>query len=230
VSQPPPAEGPNRTLRILIADDYAPFRHALAEVLSAEPDMEVAGEAVDGEQAVWLTRHLRPDRLDLVLLDIAMPRLDGIRAAEQLNATDPTLPIVMLTVSLLDQHLFEAVCAGAVGYLSKGLEPQALVRALRDFHHEGALPMSRVMARKVLAYFQHQGGGAARAAAPDAIGGLSPREHEVLELVARGLYDREIAQRLVIAERTVKKHMQNILRKLHARNRAEAVARLGGRA
>jgi DNA-binding NarL/FixJ family response regulator len=230
VSQPPPAKGPNRPLRILIADDHAPFRHALAEVIGTEPDMEVVGEAVDGEQAVWLARQLRPDRLDLVLLDIAMPRLDGLRAAEQLNATDPTLPIVMLTVSQLEQDLFDAVRAGAVGYLSKGLEPQALVRALRDFHREGALPMSRVMARKVLDYYRQQGGGAARAAAPAPSGGLSPREHEVLELIAQGLYDREIAQRLVIAERTVKKHVQNILRKLHARNRAEAVARRRGRA
>jgi DNA-binding NarL/FixJ family response regulator len=229
VSQPPAAESSNRPLRVLIADDHEPFRHALAEVISSQPDMEVVGEVVDGEQAVWLARHLRPDRLDLVLLDISMPRLDGIRAAEQLNATDPMLPIVMLTVSLLDQDLFDAVRAGAVGYLSKGLAPGALVRALRDFHREDALPMSRVMARKVLGYFQHQEVGGPRAARRDLTSGLTPREHEVLELIAQGVYDREIAVRLVIAQGTVKKHVQSILRKLHARNRSEAVARLHGR-
>jgi DNA-binding NarL/FixJ family response regulator len=194
-------------------------------VISAEPDMQVVGEAIDGEQAVWLAGCLRPERLDLVLLDITMPRLDGIQATQRINAADPTLPIVILTVSTLDRNLFDAMRAGAVGYLSKSLAPQALVRALRDFRREGALPMSRSMAAKVLAYFR----GAesqARSVATAGIPGLSPREHDVLALIATGAHDREIGQQLVIAERTVKKHVQQILRKLQARNRAEAVTRL----
>ena len=227
MSLPTPVEEPTRPLRILIADDHDLFRHALAELIGSEPDMEVVGESIDGEQTVSLTRLLRPERLDLLLLDINMPRLDGIRAAEQINATDPALPIVMLTVSTLEGNLFDAVRAGAVGYLSKALAPQAVVRALRDFYWEGALPMSRVMALKVLEYFRQQVASGLRAPyPPDAIGALSPRERQVLGLIARGAHDHEIAEQLVIAERTVKKHVQNILRKVHARNRAEAVARL----
>jgi DNA-binding NarL/FixJ family response regulator len=227
VSQaPPPAEESTRPLRILIADDHDQFRHALAELISNEPDMEVVGEAIDGEQTVSLTRLLRPDRLDLLLLDINMPRLDGIRATEQISATDPALPIVMLTVSTLDNSLFDAVRAGATGYLSKALAPEALLRALRDYFREGALPMSRVMALKVLDYFRRQVASGSRASDPEMIGMLSSRERQVLELIARGAHDREIAEQLVITERTVKKHVQSILRKVHARNRAEAVARL----
>jgi len=210
-------------MRVLLADDHEAYRHAIAEVISAEVDMQVVAEVSDGEQAVQFARYLRPDRLDLVLIDIAMPRLDGIGAAEQLNSLDPELPVIMLTVSLLDRSLFDAVEAGAVGYLSKGLTPAALVRALRDFHRDGALPMSRVMARKVLAYFRERPPRRPQNAT-DVASELSPREHQVLALVAQGAHDREIAMSLVLSERTVKKHVENILRKLHARNRAAAAA------
>jgi DNA-binding NarL/FixJ family response regulator len=212
-------------LRILIADDHEEFRHTLAELINAEPDMTVVAEVPDGEQAVLLARSLRPDRLDLVLLDVEMPTLDGIRATQEINVADPSLPIVMLTVSTLDRNLFAAVSAGAIGYLSKGLRPEALVRTLRDFQREGALPMSRVMARKVLEYFRGQRTHAT-APEPSLRGGLSPREHEVLQLIAAGARDRDIADQLMIAERTVKKHVESILHKLHAHNRAEAAARL----
>jgi DNA-binding NarL/FixJ family response regulator len=225
VSTPPVADEPRRPLRVLIADDDEPFRHALAEVINAEPEMEVVAEAVDGEQVVYLTRYLRPDRLDLVLLDIDMPRLDGILATRQLKATDPLLPIVILTASMLDEDVFEAMRAGAVGYLTKTLGPEALVRALRDFQCLDALPISGVTAHQVLGYLRQPRDGALPVPRPN-LSKLSPREFEVLEMVAQGLYDREIAGQLVITERTVKKHVQNILRKLRARNRVEAVARL----
>src|SRR5947207_8017320 len=150
-----------------------------------------------------------------------MPRMDGVQAAEQINASDPQLPIVMLTVSTLDRNLFDAVQAGAVGYLSKGLTPDALLRALRDFHREEALPMSRVMAHKVLEYFRRREGATRwEETAPntssskqesDALNGLSSRESEVLVLIAQGARDWEIAQHLTLTERTVKKHVQNIL-------------------
>src|SRR5207245_7276978 len=108
--------------------------------------MEVVGEAADGEQAVQLARRLRPHRLDLVLMDIEMPKLNGIGAMQQIVASDPELPVVMLTVSTQEHDLFGAMRAGAAGFLSKSLSPTALIRALRDFHRYGSLPMSRIMA------------------------------------------------------------------------------------
>ena len=220
-------------LRILIADDHAFFRRGLREVINDEPDMVVVAEASDGEEAIRRARTLRPQALDLVLMDIDMAPVDGIAATERLVSADPDLPVVMLTVSTLDRDLFDAVRVGAVGYLSKSLAPDALVRALRRFQQDEALPMSRSMATKVLAFFQQGGRPAPAGAAPAASAAvtLTVREREVLEHIARGARDREIAETLIVSESTVKKHVQNILRKLHARNRAEAVARLGeGRA
>jgi DNA-binding NarL/FixJ family response regulator len=214
----PQAQGP---LRILLADDHEPFRRAMRGVIDRQEDMRIVAEAGDGAEAVRLSRSLRPDGLDVVLMDIDMPKLDGIKATQQITAADPDLPVVMLTVSTLDRDLFEAVRVGAIGFLSKGLSADAVVRALRSFHRYESLPLPRAMASKVLAYFQQRDRPA------PAAGGLSSREREVLELIARGARDREIATILVVSEGTVKKHVQNILRKLHARNRAEAVARLG---
>jgi two-component system NarL family response regulator len=215
---------PKPPLRILIVDDHAFFRRGIREIINDEEDMRVVEEASDGEQAIQRVQELRPDNLDLVLMDIDMPRLDGISATECIARDDPDLPIIMLTVSTLDRDLFEAVRVGAVGFLSKSLSPDALIRALRGFHLGESLPMSPSMAQKVLGYFQQAPPGRAEPDLGEAT--LTPREREVLELIARGSRDREIAETLVITESTVKKHVQNILRKLHARNRAEAVARL----
>jgi DNA-binding NarL/FixJ family response regulator len=220
-----PERLPDGPLRVLLADDHEPFRRAMRGVIDAQDDMQIVAEAADGAEAVRISRSLRPDGLDVVLMDIDMPRLDGIKATQQITAADPDLPVVMLTVSTLDRDLFEAVRVGAIGFLSKGLSADAVVRALRSFHRYESLPLPRAMASKVLAYFQQR---ETRPAPSPTIGaGLSSREREVLELIARGARDREIATILVVSEGTVKKHVQNILRKLHARNRAEAVARLG---
>lgn len=224
------SEGVDRPLRLLIVDDHAVFRRGIREVLNEEVDMQVVAEALGGEQAIQIVRDLQPDGLDLVLMDIDMPILDGIATTERLTAEFPELPVVMLTVSTLDRDLFQAVRVGAVGFLSKSLSPDALVRSLRGFRRGESLPMSPVLAQKVLGFFK----GAPTAPAPttpaeqqqQAETCLTSREQEVLELIARGARDREIAERLVVTESTVKKHVQNILRKLHARNRVEAVAHL----
>ena len=219
-------------LRILLVDDHELFRRGVRQVIDDEKDMRVVAEADDGAEALERIRELRPDRLDLVLMDIEMPRLGGIAVTQRIRAEDPDLPVVMLTVSNADDDLFEAARVGSVGFLSKGLSPTALVRALRDFHRDGALPMSRTMAARLLAHLQKVAVSGPPAGGPDGAGAehpesvLTPREREVLALIAQGCRDREIAQRLVLAEKTVKTHAQNILRKLEVHNRAAAVARV----
>ena len=212
-------------------DDHPLVRRGIREVIDDEDDMRVVAEASDGEEAIRRVRELRPHGLDLVLMDIDMPGLDGISATERIREADPALPVVILTMSTLDRDLFEATRAGAIGFLSKTLSPTAVVRALRDFHREGALPMSPTMAARVLAHFQQRTIASQPEASPGpagddrAEGPLTAREREILELIAQGARDKDIADRLVLAESTVKKHVQNILRKLDARNRTEAVAR-----
>lgn len=214
-------------LRILIVDDDAFYRRGIREILNEADGMRVVGEALDGEQALQLARQLRPDGLDVVLMDMEMPGLDGISATERLTAHDPSLPVVLLSQSVGEHDLFESVRVGATGYLSKGLAPEALVRSLRAFHRGESVPLSREMAQKILTCFREL--TTREPTAPSAAAAnLTRREQEVFELIGRGLRDRDIAAQLVVSESTVKKHVQNILRKLRARNRAEAIARLRG--
>jgi two-component system nitrate/nitrite response regulator NarL len=216
-------------LRILIADDHAFFRRGIREVLEEQADMRVVAEVADGEEAIRRVRELGTRGLDLVLMDIEMPGLGGIAAVRRLLAEEPGMPVIMLTVSTAEDDLIAAARAGAVGFLNKSLAPAALVRALRDFHREGALPMSRTMAARLLTHFR-QVAAAVPPDAPSPAGApaeqLTPREREILALLASGARDREIAAQLSLAENTVKTHVQNILRKLGARNRTAAVARL----
>jgi DNA-binding NarL/FixJ family response regulator len=210
-------------LRILIADDHAGFRNELRETLMHEADMRVVAEVSNGRDAILCVRSLGPSSLDMVLMDIDMPILNGIDATAEIVARHPELAVIVLTVSTLDVDLFAGLESGAVGYLNKSLSPQNLVRTLRDFHRTGSLPMSRVMAAKALARLQR------RPAAPSRTEewvnmGLTRREREILRRIAGGAHDREIAAGLVVAETTIKTHVRHILRKLGARNRAEAVA------
>ena len=222
---------PDGPLRVLLADDHEPFRRAMRGVIDAQDDMQIVAEAADGAEAVRVSRSLRPDGLDVVLMDIDMPRLDGIKATQQITAADPDLPVVMLTVSMLERDLLAAVEAGAVGFLSKSIAPDALVRALRDFHRDGALPMSRTMAARVVGHLRaaaHREQPACGAADESSAPKLTAREREVLELMSRGARDREIGDRLGLSQFTIKKHVKSLLHKLGARNRVEAVARKQG--
>lgn len=212
-------------LRVLLADDHEGFRHELCDALARQPDIQVVGDESNGADAIQRVRALRPHGLDLVLMDIDMPIMNGIDATAEIVATDPSLPIIILTVSTLDRDLFAGVRSGAVGFLNKNLSPDLLMRTLRDFRHNGSLPMSRVMASKAMAHLQHQ--QTTRAASEASLAAsLTRRERDVLRRIARGAHDREIAAALVVAETTIKSHVRHILRKLRARNRAEAVARL----
>jgi DNA-binding NarL/FixJ family response regulator len=211
-------------LRILIADGEAFFRRGIREIINEEAGLQVVGEAIDGEKAVTLVRQLWSSGLDVVLMAVDVPRLNGFAAAEILTAEYPDLAVVLLTVAELEAQFINAVRAGAVGYLRRNLEPEALLRALHGFRRGESLPISRVMAQLALNHLRSR----VLHAQPteQALPSLTPREREVSDLIARGARDREIATQLVLSESTAKKHVQNILRKLQARNRAEAVARL----
>ncbi len=216
-------------LRILIADDHEGYRDELRDTLARESDLQVVAAESNGADAVRRVRALRPHGLDLVLMDIDMPVMNGIQAAAEIESTDPTLPLIILTVSTLDRDLYAGVQSGAVGFLNKNLSPASLLRTLRDFRRNGSLPMSRIMAGKALAHLRQDQAEQA-AAQLRASSSLSSREREVLKRIAGGAHDREIASEMVVAETTVKTHVRNILRKLGARNRAEAAARLRGNA
>jgi len=203
-------------IRVLLADDHALFRRGVASLLAADRDFEVVGEAVDGQQAVEMARKLMPD---VILMDISMPGTDGLEATRRIKAEMPYVRIVILTVSDGERSLFEAVKNGAQGYLLKKIEPQALYATLRGVV-QGEATLSRVMAAQLLEEFARQSRPPAPAVAPAAQ--LTAREKEVLEHVARGRSNKEIATALTIAENTVKNHLKNILEKLHLENRVQA--------
>ncbi|HUS60590.1 MAG TPA: response regulator transcription factor [Acidimicrobiales bacterium] len=205
-------------IRVLIADDQPLFRRGLYVVLGTEDRIEVVGEAENGEEAVAKVRELAPD---VVLMDVRMPRMNGIEAARAIQDESPTTKILMLTVSDEDADLFEAVKAGAVGYLLKEVSVEEVADAVRAVV-AGQTLITPSMASKLLEEFK---GMAKRVdertqyASPT----LTNRELEVLKLVAKGMSNREIADQLYISENTVKNHVRNILEKLHLHSRMEAV-------
>ena len=201
------------TIRVLLADDQALVRTGFRKILESEPDIDVVGEAADGSEAVDSALLHRPE---VVLMDIRMPNLDGIEAARRLAGHTRVL---MLTTFDLDEYVYDALRAGASGFLLKDAPVDELLRAIRVVAAGEAL-LSPSITRRLIEEFARRPGRADR---PLALDELTPRELEVLRLVARGLSNAEIADELVVGDATVKTHVARILRKLNLRDRVQAV-------
>jgi DNA-binding NarL/FixJ family response regulator len=204
--------------RILLADDHALFREGIAGLISAQPDLEVVGQASDGLEALSLARDLQPD---LIVMDIHMPICDGLEATRLIRSELPEGRIVILTIHEEDEKLFAAIRAGASGYILKNTNSADFLRGLRGAL-KGEAPLPPKLARSLMDEFarlaSHPASAEDRAQAPD----LTPREQEVLELIAFGKSDKEIAVQLSLSLHTVKTHVRSILSKLQAVNRREA--------
>jgi two-component system NarL family response regulator len=214
-------------MKVLLADDHQLLVEGLSNLLAAN-HIEVVGVARDGFEAVKLARSLRPD---LILMDLRMPNCDGITATRLIKAEQPDVKIVILTTSGEDQDLFESIKSGATGYLLKSLGGKDLIESLNGLE-QGFPPFSPGLAAKIMTEFAKQAGGKSEApnvpkketreAEPASY--LTPRQHEVLELVAQGLSYKEVGEKLGVSTRTVKYHMREIIQHLHVRNRAQAMA------
>jgi DNA-binding NarL/FixJ family response regulator len=202
---------------VLVADDQAMIRVGLRKILEAEADLSVVGEAGDGEDAVAEARLLRPD---VVLMDIRMPVLDGIEATRRIVAALPSTRVLVLTTFGLDTYVFDSLRAGASGFMLKDAPPEELVAAVRIVAAGDAL-LAPAVTRSVVEEFVRR--PAAPPPTPPALDELTPREREVLDLLARGLSNPEICDRLVISEATAKTHVARILQKLGLRDRVQAV-------
>jgi len=206
-------------IRVLIVDDHALIRRSLELALTAEPDIEGVGEANDGLEAVELASRLMPD---VVLMDVRMPRQDGIEATRAIKEAGPSARIIMLTVSDEEEDLFEAIKAGATGYLLKDVQIDEVPDAVRG-GYEGQSLINPAMAAKLISEFQTLSRREAERPPQVPAPRLTEREMEVLRLVAKGMHNREIAKALFISENTVKNHVRNILDKLQLHSRMEAV-------
>jgi DNA-binding NarL/FixJ family response regulator len=204
------------TIRVLLADDQRLVRGGFGMILRAEPDIEVVGEAADGAEAVTLARKLRPD---VVLMDIRMPNVDGIEATRSIiNNSDESPRVLVLTTFDLDEYVYEALQAGASGFLLKDAPEDQLISGIRIVADGGSL-FAPAVTRRLIERFA----GTAPQPRPPALAELTPREIEVLRLIARGLSNAEIACDLFLSEHTAKTHVAHILRKLELRDRVQAV-------
>lgn len=199
-------------IRVLITDDHAIVRKGIRALLATERDIQVVGEACDGAEAVEQAQALRPD---LILMDLVMPKLDGIEATRQITAKQPGMRILVLTSFAADDKVFPAIKAGALGYLLKDSGPTQLVESIHQVHR-GEPSLDPAIARKVLSELSHPP-KTKLTAEP-----LTERELGVLRLVAQGRSNKEIAEQLVITEMTVRTHVSNVLGKLHLASRTQA--------
>ncbi|MFJ9199298.1 response regulator [Streptomyces flaveolus] len=206
-----------RVIRVLIADDQQMVRQGFTVLLNTQPDIEVVGQAVDGLDAVAKVAELVPD---VVLMDIRMPELGGIEATRRITGATPQIRVLVLTTFDLDEYVYEALRAGASGFLLKDASADQLAEAVRVVAAGDAL-LAPGITRRLLTEFSRLREGP-RAPLKERVGGLTERETEVLALIAQGLSNAEIATRLVVAEQTVKTHVGRILVKLGLRDRTQA--------
>jgi DNA-binding NarL/FixJ family response regulator len=202
-------------IKVLLADDQDLVRAGFRMILETQPDIEVVGEASDGVEAVTVTRRVQPD---VVLMDIRMPKLDGLQATSRLMAAGSAARVLILTTFDLDDYIYQALATGASGFLLKNAPPEQLISAVRVVAAGDAL-LSPSITRRVIEQF-------ARLPPPggtDALAGLTARERDVLKLIARGLSNAEIAAELFVSDATVKTHVAHLLAKLQLRDRVQAV-------
>jgi DNA-binding NarL/FixJ family response regulator len=203
------------TIRVLLADDQELVRIGFRMILETQADLEVVGEAADGVEAVAATRRLRPD---VVLMDIRMPNLDGLQATRRIVAARSGSRVVILTTFDLDEYVYQALTAGASGFLLKNAPPEQLIGAVRVVAAGDALLAPSITRRVIEQFAQLPPPGGT-----DALTGLTERERQVLQLIARGLSNAEIASELVVSDATVKSHVAHLLAKLQLRDRVQAV-------
>jgi NarL family two-component system response regulator LiaR len=199
-------------IRVLVVDDHTVVRDGLIALLSAEPGMEIVGSGSDGIEAVKLAKELKPD---VILLDLVMPRMDGVQAIQEIKLEQPDARILVLTSFAENHQVFSAIKSGAIGYLMKDTSSEELIQAIRDTYHNTPALQPEI-ARQLMQDIQNQNDGVT---SEDS---LTLREVEILQQVALGKTNQEIADELVLSERTVRTHITNILAKLQLTNRTQA--------
>jgi len=209
-----------KPVKVLVVDDHALFRRGITAVLATNKNLEVVGEASDGLEAIKKAEAIVPD---IIVMDLNMPRCSGLETTQALQAKMPQVNILVLTVSENEADLFAAVKFGAKGYILKNTEPEELIQAILHIAQGGVI-VSPIMATKLLTEFQGLEAEGKREAIQKTESNLSPREGEVLQLIAQGATNKQIAESLFISENTVKTHLRNIMEKLHLANRSQAAA------